>query len=96
MRCLVTGGAGFIGRWLVGRRDSVVLATKCVGRMGRQPWQQGASRRHILDADFGARLADQLLTDVAQSKEISLEAWRRRPVTEKLLEGFFRLFSPLF
>ncbi|MEO8696145.1 MAG: aldo/keto reductase [Acidimicrobiales bacterium] len=43
-----------IGRWLVGRRDSVVLATKCVGRMGPQPWQQGASRRHILDAIEGS------------------------------------------
>jgi aryl-alcohol dehydrogenase (NADP+) len=43
-----------IGRWLVGRRDSVVLATKCVGRMGPQPWQQGASRRHILDAVEGS------------------------------------------
>ena len=43
-----------IGRWLAGRRDSVVLATKCVGRMGPQPWQQGASRRHILDAVEGS------------------------------------------
>ena len=43
-----------IGRWLAGRRDSVVLATKCVGRMGSHPWQQGASRRHILDAIEGS------------------------------------------
>jgi 1-deoxyxylulose-5-phosphate synthase len=43
-----------IGRWLAGRRDNVVLATKCVGRMGRHPWQQGASRRHILDAIEGS------------------------------------------
>ena len=43
-----------IGRWLVGRRDSVVLATKCVGRMGPRPWEQGASRRHILDAIDGS------------------------------------------
>src|ERR1700761_5950977 len=39
-----------IGRWLPGRRDDVVLATKCVGPTGRHPWQRGASRRHILDA----------------------------------------------
>jgi aryl-alcohol dehydrogenase (NADP+) len=39
-----------IGRWMRGRRDEVVLATKCVGAMGPQPWQQGASRRHVLDA----------------------------------------------
>ena len=43
-----------IGRWLVGRRDNVVLATKCVGRMGPRPWDQGASRRHILDAIDGS------------------------------------------
>jgi 1-deoxyxylulose-5-phosphate synthase len=39
-----------LGRWLQGRRDGVVLATKCVGRMGERPWDQGAGRRHILDA----------------------------------------------
>ena len=42
-----------VGKWLAarsGRRDDVVLATKCVGAMGHKPWQQGASRRHILDA----------------------------------------------
>jgi aryl-alcohol dehydrogenase (NADP+) len=39
-----------IGRWMRGRRDDIVLATKCVGAMGPQPWQQGASRRHVLDA----------------------------------------------
>lgn len=43
-----------IGRWMAGRRDSVVLATKCVGRMGPRPWQQGANRRHILDAIEGS------------------------------------------
>ena len=43
-----------VGRWLAGRRDSVILATKCVGRMGPHPWQQGASRRHILDAIEGS------------------------------------------
>src|SRR2546423_13171200 len=39
-----------VGRWLHGRRDQFVLATKCVGRMGRSPWEQGMSRKHILDA----------------------------------------------
>jgi aryl-alcohol dehydrogenase (NADP+) len=41
-----------LGAWLAatGRRDQVVLATKFVGATGRLPWQQGASRRHILDA----------------------------------------------
>ena len=39
-----------IGKWLAGRRDDFVIATKCAGRMGTRPWQQGTSRRHILDA----------------------------------------------
>jgi len=39
-----------IGRWLRGRREQFVVATKCVGRMGPKPWQQGASRRHVLEA----------------------------------------------
>jgi 1-deoxyxylulose-5-phosphate synthase len=39
-----------IGRWLRGRRDDFVLATKCVGRTGPQPWQAGASRKHITAA----------------------------------------------
>jgi len=39
-----------VGGWLAGRRDDVVLATKCVGPTGRRPWDRGASRRHILDA----------------------------------------------
>jgi aryl-alcohol dehydrogenase (NADP+) len=43
-----------LGRWMDGRRDQFVVATKCVGAMGRQPWQRGASRRHILDAVDGS------------------------------------------
>jgi 1-deoxyxylulose-5-phosphate synthase len=39
-----------VGRWMAGRRHEVVLATKCVGPMGRRPWERGASRRHVLDA----------------------------------------------
>ncbi|HLI01919.1 MAG TPA: aldo/keto reductase [Acidimicrobiales bacterium] len=39
-----------VGRWLKGRRDDFIVATKCVGAMGPHPWNQGASRRHILDA----------------------------------------------
>ena len=49
--------AGFteeiIGRWLAaepGRRDGLVLATKCRIRVGHGPNDQGLSRRHILTA----------------------------------------------
>jgi aryl-alcohol dehydrogenase-like predicted oxidoreductase len=39
-----------VGRWLSGRRDRFILATKCFGRVGPARWEQGNSRKHILDA----------------------------------------------
>jgi len=39
-----------VGRWLSAKRDEFVIATKCFAPMGRQPWQMGNSRRHIMDA----------------------------------------------
>jgi 1-deoxyxylulose-5-phosphate synthase len=39
-----------IGRWLKGQRGTYILATKAVGKMGPNPWDQGASRKHLLDA----------------------------------------------
>jgi aryl-alcohol dehydrogenase-like predicted oxidoreductase len=39
-----------VGKWLRGRRDDFVLATKCRGRMGPHPWDEGLSRKHILRA----------------------------------------------
>jgi aryl-alcohol dehydrogenase (NADP+) len=38
------------GKWLRGRRDRFIVATKCNGKMGPAPWQQGTSRKHVLDA----------------------------------------------
>jgi aryl-alcohol dehydrogenase-like predicted oxidoreductase len=43
-----------VGRWLAGRRDDYVVATKCYGPMGSRPWQAGNSRRHIMDAIDGS------------------------------------------
>ena len=40
-----------VGGWLQGKRHEFILATKCVGAMGPKPWDQGMSRKHILDAD---------------------------------------------
>jgi aryl-alcohol dehydrogenase-like predicted oxidoreductase len=40
----------YIGRWLKGRREQIVLATKCRSQMGSGPNEQGASRKHILQA----------------------------------------------
>jgi len=39
-----------LGRWLQGRRDRFVLATKCRIRVGLGPNDQGLSRRHIIAA----------------------------------------------
>jgi aryl-alcohol dehydrogenase (NADP+) len=39
-----------VGRWLAGRRDQYVLATKCFMPVGSNPWDTGNSRRHIMDA----------------------------------------------
>ena len=39
-----------VGAWLKGKRQQFILATKCAGQVGAQPWDQGTSRKHILDA----------------------------------------------
>jgi 1-deoxyxylulose-5-phosphate synthase len=43
-----------IGRWLSGRRDDFVVATKFFGAMGSREFQRGASRKHVLDAVEGS------------------------------------------
>ncbi|GER90478.1 oxidoreductase [Dictyobacter vulcani] len=40
----------FIGGWLKGRREQIVLATKFFGKMGSGPNDQGGSRKHIFQA----------------------------------------------
>ena len=40
-----------VGAWMQRRRrDDVVLATKCFGPMGPNPWDAGNSRKHIMEA----------------------------------------------
>jgi aryl-alcohol dehydrogenase (NADP+) len=39
-----------VGKWLKGKREQFILATKCSGKMGEAPWQQGTSRKHVLHA----------------------------------------------
>ena len=39
-----------VGGWLKGKRQQYILATKCVGAMGPKPWEQGMSRKHVLEA----------------------------------------------
>src|ERR1700722_14526394 len=38
------------GRWLRNKRSQFILATKGGGRMGPAAWEQGNSRKHLLDA----------------------------------------------
>src|ERR1700729_1835440 len=49
---LATRGATeeILGRWLRGKRDRFIVATKCFGRTGPAPFDQGNSRKHILAA----------------------------------------------
>jgi aryl-alcohol dehydrogenase-like predicted oxidoreductase len=39
-----------VGSWLKGKRQQFIVATKCAGQVGPQPWDRGMSRKHILDA----------------------------------------------
>ena len=39
-----------LGKWLKGRREKFILATKCSGKVGAAPWQQGTSRKHVMHA----------------------------------------------
>ena len=39
-----------VGRWLRGKRSRFILATKAVGKVGPSEWDQGGSRKHLLDA----------------------------------------------
>ena len=39
-----------LGRWLPGKRDRFVIATKCFGRTGPAPFDGGNSRKHIFEA----------------------------------------------
>lgn len=39
-----------LGKWLKGRREQFVVATKCSGKVGPAPWQQGTSRKHVMRA----------------------------------------------
>lgn len=39
-----------LGKWLKGRREQFVVATKCSGKVGPAAWQQGTSRKHVMKA----------------------------------------------
>lgn len=43
-----------VGRWLAGRRDRYVVATKCVNRVGPASNDQGGGRKHVVQACEGS------------------------------------------
>jgi 1-deoxyxylulose-5-phosphate synthase len=45
-----------LGRWLKGKRQQFILATKGGLPLGPEPWNRGASRKHLLDAIDGSLL----------------------------------------
>ncbi|MGA9279548.1 aldo/keto reductase [Ilumatobacter sp.] len=58
-----------IGRWMTdrGRRDDVILASKFWAPMGPNPWNRGASRKHIIGAlDASLRRLDTDYLDLFQ------------------------------
>ncbi|MGD9805775.1 MAG: aldo/keto reductase [Hyphomicrobiaceae bacterium] len=72
-----------VGRWLKGKRHSYIVATKCVGVMGPKPWDQGMSRKHILDAiDASLRRLQTDYVDVYQ-----LHSYDARTPLDEALEA---------
>lgn len=70
-----------VGGWMTGKRDQVVLASKFYFPMGPNPWDMGASRRHIMDA-IDASLA-RLQTDYLDLYQIHF--WdEHTPIDETL------------
>jgi cardiolipin synthase A/B len=51
---------------------------------------------HVLDPEFGAKLADRFEEDLAQAREITLERWEKRPGLDRVIERFFYLFRYFF
>ena len=47
----------------------------------------------VLDAQFGARMEEMFLQDVAQSREVTLDTWHRRGVLQRMREGLARRFE---
>src|SRR6201999_1531275 len=43
-----------IGRWMAGKRDRFILATKCFAPLGPSPMDGGNSRKHIMSAVEGS------------------------------------------
>ena len=51
---------------------------------------------HALDESFGRELTQQFERGVAGAREVTLEAWRKRPLLDRLLERFWSTFEYAF
>ncbi len=47
------------------------------------------------DKDVALKLKSDFISDCAESEELNLEAFRLRPLRDKLKEGVARIFSPI-
>jgi aryl-alcohol dehydrogenase-like predicted oxidoreductase len=73
-----------VGRWLRGKRESFIVATKCSGKTGPAPWQQGTSRKQVLAA-IDASLK-RLGTDYVDLYQI--HHYDARTSTDETIEAF--------
>ncbi len=68
----------------------------CVGSSNLD-WRSAADNDEvnaiILGREFASRLVAAYALDQSQAEEILLENWRKRPVTDRIKEGFFRLMG---
>lgn len=73
-----------IGRWLRGRRDEVIIATKCGMPTGRQAWESGASRKNIMTSvEKSLRRLQTDYVDVLQ-----MHAWDPATPLDETLSAF--------
>jgi 1-deoxyxylulose-5-phosphate synthase len=72
-----------VGGWLKAKRSDFIVATKCVGPTGRNRWDQGMSRKHILDAIDGS--LRRLGTDYVDLYQ--LHGYDRRTPLDEALEA---------
>jgi aryl-alcohol dehydrogenase (NADP+) len=70
-----------VGRWMKGRRDHVIVATKCFFPTGPKPWDSGNSRQNVMRAiDASLRRLDTDHVDLYQ-----IHAWdHHTPIDETL------------
>ena len=87
-----------VGKWLKGRREDIVLATKCWGAMGDRPNDRGLSRKHIFSAVEASlqRLQTDYI-DLYQAHNIKLADLEKDELFETLeqlqFEGKIRYFG---